>query len=346
MRGKPIAIAGASRRAVVLTASYEARVFGVRSAMPLYRALELCRDLIVVPPDFPSYRAASEAVFAIFARGATALEGLSLDEAYVALATDNPAEAVAYARAVRQAVRSEVGLVVSAGVAGQKLLAKIASDDAKPDGLRIVQLGSEAAYLRGLPVERLWGIGPKTQTRLAGVGITSIGQLAELSDAAAFELFGRQGREVREMARGNDKRPVRAERETRSVSSETTFENDVRSVEELCAHLNELCADVVERLKEQGLRAQTIGVKLKRTDFRVFGRQTTLAQPTDEFDTMRAAARHCLSRCGLRGEGIRLLGVRAGSLVQETVVQMPLLLDGVVGGLVSRLGIQPARLGL
>jgi DNA polymerase-4 len=295
--------------------------------MPLYRALELCRELIVAVPDFERYREASRTIFRIFGRDAQTMEGLSLDEAYVALATEKLEEAVAYAQEARRAVREETGLAVSVGVARQKLLAKIASDDAKPNGLRAVEPGTEAAYLRGLPAGRLWGVGPKTQARLAQAGITLIGQIAELNDETLFALFGRQGRDIREAARGNDDTPVRSEREARSVSSETTFEHDVYSLGALRAYLDELCEDTAQRLSAHGVRALTVGVKLKRADFQVFGRQTTLAQPTDSAAVLRAAAVRCLERCGLRGEGIRLLGVRVGSLVQGSVVQMSFLGD-------------------
>jgi DNA polymerase IV len=325
LRGKPVAVAGDSRRAVVLTASYEARAFGVRSAIPLYRALELCRELIVVAPNFVRYREASQAVFSIFGRGAKAVEGISLDEAYVALEAQTQEEAIAYARDARRTVREKVGLAVSVGIAKQKLLAKIASDDAKPDGLRVVEPGSEAAYLRILPVGRLLGIGPKTEARLALVGITLIGHLAELDDGAAFVLFGRQGRELREAARGIDDRIVESEREMRSLSSETTFERDLRSAEDIRKPLGELCEDVARRLHVHTLRAQTICVKIKRTDFRVFTRQTRLAEPTDSAAMIRAAASHCLKRYDRCGKSIRLLGVRAGSLVQADAEQMSLL---------------------
>jgi DNA polymerase-4 len=232
----------------VLTASYEARPFGVRSAMPLYKALSLCPGLVVVPPDFERYREASRIVFTIFNRGARAVEGLSLDEAYVAIDTDRLEAAVDYARDVRAAVRAEAGLTVSAGVAAQKMVAKIASDAAKPDGLAAIVPGEEAAYLAPLPVARLWGVGPKTQERLAARGIERIGQVAELSDASAFELFGRAGKSMRELARGVDTRGVEAERETRSVSAEETFEFDLPDGPELRAALHELCVDVARRL--------------------------------------------------------------------------------------------------
>ncbi|MGH7708670.1 MAG: DNA polymerase IV [Vulcanimicrobiaceae bacterium] len=327
LRGKPVAVAGSSRRAVVLTASYEARPFGVRSAIPLYRARESCPDLIVVPPDFTRYREASRAVFAIFERGAQAVEGLSLDEAYVLLADDRLDAAVAYARTVRAAVRAEVGLAVSAGVARQKLLAKIASDDAKPDGLRTVEPGTEAAYLAGLPVARLWGVGPKTAAVLVATGIERIEQLARLDDPTLARLLGRSGFELRELARGNDSRVVRGDRETHSVSSEETFEYDLRSIDELQPHLRELAADVARRLIADGLRGKTIGIKLKRTDFSVVVRQTTVAEPTSDAAAILAAAEHCLLRSGALGEPVRLLGVRVGTLTKEPIVQMSMLAE-------------------
>lgn len=324
LRGKPLAVAGSSRRAVVLTASYEARPFGVRSAMPLYKAKALCPELVVLPPDFERYRELSRAAFAIFGHGARTLEGLSLDEAFVDLATGELAEAVAYATDVRARVSAEVGLTVSAGVAAQKMVAKIASDAAKPDGLTAVAPGTEAAYLAPLPAGRLWGVGPKTQARLAAENIATIGQIAELDDERTFRLFGRTGKLLRDLARGNDTRTVCGDRETRSVSSEQTFEEDVRSEADLRASLHELAHDVAQRLARHGLRAATIGVKVKRADFTVVGRQAPLAVPTDDAAAIEAAALRCLERVALEGAAVRLLGVRAASLTEEHARQISL----------------------
>ncbi len=324
LRGKPVAVAGSSRRAVVLTASYEARPFGVRSAMPLYKARAQCPELVVVPPDFERYRELSRAVFAIFERGAAAVEGLSLDEAFIAIPAAGFDEALAHARGVRRAVREEVGLTVSAGVAAQKMVAKIASDAAKPDGCAGVEPGTEAAYLAPLPVGRLWGIGPKTQARLEARAIATIGQIAALSDEDAFALFGRGGRSVRELARGNDTRTVSADRETRSVSSEETFEFDVVDEAELRASVRELAADVARRLAAHGLRGSTVGVKIKLASFTILGRQTALAVPTDDPAAIGAAALHCLMRAGLDGAPVRLLGVRVATLTEEPARQISL----------------------
>jgi len=324
LRGKPLAIAGESRRSVVLTASYEARPYGVRSAMPLYKAKSLCPELVVAKPNFERYRELSQLVFGIFERGSLAVEGLSLDEAFVAIETRDIEEGVAYARGVRAAVREEVGLTVSAGVAAQKMVAKIASDAAKPDGLAAIAPGTEAAYLAPLPVGSLWGIGPKTQSRLSARGIATIGQIAQLDDETLFALFGRGGKSVRELARGNDLRTVSAGRETRSVSSEETFEFDVRDESDLRAAVRELATDVARRLELHGLRGSTIGVKVKLSNFTILGRQTTVAVPTADGATIEAAALHCLQRAALAGAAVRLLGVRVASLTEEPVRQTTL----------------------
>ncbi len=324
LRGKPLAVSGNSRRAVVLTASYEARPFGVRSALPLYRARELCPELVVVPPNFVRYRELSRACFEVFASAARAVEGLSLDEAFVDPGTDDFDEALAYARDVRERIRAEIGLTASAGVAAQKMVAKIACDEAKPNGLKGVAPGTEAEYLAPLGVGKLWGVGPKTQARLAGAGVTTIGAVAALSDEHVAALFGRWGRELRELARGHDEREVVEDRETRSISSETTFEYDVCDRAELCATLLELARDVAERLEANGLRATTIGVKLKRADFTVLGRQTTLAEPTRELPTIVAAAERCLERAHGDGAAIRLLGVRVAGLTEASAEQISL----------------------
>jgi DNA polymerase-4 len=319
--GAPLAVAGSGRRAVVLTASYAARPFGVRSAMPLWQARERCPDLIVVAPNFARYRELSGRIFAVLRDGSSAVEGLSLDEAFVDLPQHSFEDAVAFARGVRLRVKEDIGLTVSAGVAAVKIVAKIASDACKPDGLAAIEPGREAEYLRPFPAGRLWGIGPKTQARLSEEGIVTIGRLAELGDADLSRLFGRAGHALRELARGNDGRGVNAERETRSISSEETFEFDVRDEPVLRRTLNEQAHEVAGRLRDAGLRASTIGIKLKLADFRVVNRQTRLAQPADDARILFAAARHCLTRAALAGAPVRLIGLRAGDLAAERVRQ-------------------------
>jgi DNA polymerase-4 len=324
LRGKPLAVSGSSRRAVVLTASYEARPFGVRSAMPLYHALDLCPHLVVVPPNFAAYRATSEQVFAIFADGARAVEGLSLDEAFVALPNDELAEAVAFAQRVRARVLAEVGLTVSAGVARVKMVAKIASDANKPNGLTVVEPGTEAAYLAPLPVGRLWGIGPKTLPRLEAAGLRTIGDVARLDDARLYELFGRSGPFYRDLARGIDDREVDASRERKSISTEETFEYDERDETRILALLRAQADELAGYLVQKRLRGSTVGVKIKRFDHAIIGRQTSLAVPTNDADTIHDAAVWCWERAELRGVPIRLLGTRIASLTEEEARELRL----------------------
>lgn len=332
LRGKPLAVAGRSRRSVVLTASYEARPFGVRSALPLYKALDRCPQLVVVPPDFARYRAASDAVFAILTDGAVAVEGLSLDEAFVEIPSAGVADAVAWAARVRERVRTEVGLTISAGVAAGKMVAKIASDSCKPDGLAVVEPGTEAAFLAPLPIGRLWGIGPKTQARLEAAGIRTIGDVAVLDDARVFALLGRWGREARALAQGIDDRRVDGERERKSISTEETFEYDVRDEARVLALLRDQAAELSHDLRVRGLRGSTIGVKIKRADFAVVGRQTSLTVATDDAAAIYAAAVHCWQRSDMRGRPIRLLGTRVASLVEGAARELSLFSPAASGG--------------
>ncbi len=324
LRGKPLAVSGSSRRAVVLTASYEARPFGVRSAMPLYHALDLCPHLIVVPPNFTAYRAASEQVFAIFADGARAVEGLSLDEAFVALPNDDLQDAVAFAQRVRARVSAEVGLRVSAGVARGKMVAKIASDANKPDGLTVVEPGTEAAYLAPLPVGRLWGIGPKTLPRLEAAGLRTIGDVARLDDARLYDLFGRSGPFYRDLARGIDHREVDSSRERKSISTEETFEYDERDETRILALLRTQADELSHDLVVRNLRGATVRVKIKRFDHAIVGRQTSLAVPTSDADTIYDAALWCWERAEMRGVPIRLLGTGIASLTEEEARELRL----------------------
>jgi DNA polymerase-4 len=314
LRGKPVAVAGESRRAVVLTASYEARPYGVRSAIPLYRARMLCPGLVVVRPDMQKYKAVSREIFEVFASGGRAVEGLSLDEAFVDAGETTIDGARAFAQSIREAVRSRVGLTVSAGVATGKMIAKIASDSRKPDGLLVVEPGEEAAFLAPLPVGRLWGVGPKTAARIEGFGLKTIGDVAMLDDERAREIFGSWGTQLRDLACGVDRRDLEPERETKSISSEETFEYDVTDERRLIGVLREQAHEVAEKLAREDLSAATVGVKIKRTDGSVLGRQTHLDEPTRDARRIFRAAVHCLRRAQLGDAPVRLLGLRVASL--------------------------------
>jgi DNA polymerase IV len=324
LRGKPVAIAGRSRRAVVLTASYEARPYGVRSAMPLYKARLACPDLVVVSPDMQKYKEISSEIFAIFRSRGRSVEGLSLDEAFVEIGEATLDDARSFAVALRREIFEATGLTVSAGVATGKMIAKIASDTCKPDGMLAIAPREEAAFLAPLPVARLWGVGPKMQTRLSVFGITTIGELAALDDGRLRELFGSWGYEVRDLARGIDRRPVEPNRETKSISTEETFEYDVRDEDQLIDVLRVQARELAEALERERTVAQTIGVKIKRADFTIVGRQTHLAEPTRDAGRIFRAAVHCLRRASLEGSPVRLLGTRVASLVEGDALQTTL----------------------
>jgi DNA polymerase IV len=321
LRGKPVAIAGSSRRAVVLTASYEARPFGVRSAMPLYKARVACPQLIVVRPDMAKYKTVSRQIFEILARCDRKVEALSLDEAFVELEADSLERATSLAAALRDEIFALTRLTVSAGVATGKMVAKIASDVCKPNGLLAVAPGSEAEFLAPLPVGRLLGIGPKTQSRLQAFGIGTIGELVQLERVRLRELFGSWGDELAELARGIDRRPVEPERETKSISTEETFEYDVTDDARLVAVLRDHARELAATLAREGLSAQTVGVKIKRSDRSVLGRQTHLTEPTQDARRIFRAAFYCLHRAALDGAPVRLLGTRVASLVPGEPVQ-------------------------
>lgn len=324
LRGKPVAIAWRSRRSVVLTASYEARPFGVRSAMPLYKALAACPDLVVVSPNMAKYRDVSRDVFAAFGRYGNAVEGLSMDEAFVDAAGATFGQARSLAEAIRREVLSQTGLTVSAGVASGKMIAKIASDACKPDGLLAVEPGAERTFLAPLPVGRLWGVGPKTQRRLGAFGVATIGDVAALDDARLHELFGSWGLQLRDLACGIDDRRVEPQRETKSISTEETFEYDVRDEDALVALLRAQAIELAGKLQRENAAAQTVGVKIKRADFTVVGRQAHLDEPTQSARRIFRAAVWCLRRARLEGAPIRLLGTRVASLRDGTPPQIGL----------------------
>lgn len=314
LKGKPVAVAGRSRRAVVLTASYEARPFGVRSALPLYRARELCPDLIVVPPDMAKYRAVSAEIFALFRARGHPVEGLSLDEAFIDFGDVGIEAGQTLAQHIRAEAKRLTGMTLSAGVASSKMVAKIASDTCKPDGLLAIAAGSEAEFLAPLPVGRLWGIGPKTQARLAGLGILTIAQIAALDAERLRTLFGSWGREVGDLARGRDARAVQPERPTKSISSEETFDYDVSDERRLLETIKLQALEIAAKLEREGLIAGTVGIKIKRHDFTTLGRQTHLSEPTRDARRIYRAAKFCLRRAALGDTPVRLLGTRVASL--------------------------------
>ncbi|HET9595371.1 MAG TPA: DNA polymerase IV [Anaeromyxobacteraceae bacterium] len=310
-RGRPVIVAGPSNRGVVCAASYEARRFGVRSAIPTARARRLCPEGIFVAPRFPRYEELSSRVFAIYRRYTPLVEPLSLDEAFLDVTESEALHGGgrAIAAAIRTAVRGEVGLTVSAGVAEVKLAAKIASDLGKPDGLVEVPTGDTAAFLAPLPVARLWGVGRVTEAALARVRVHTIGQLAAAPEALLAGAVGHgHARDLGALARGDDPRPVVADEDAKSVGAEETFERDLAGAEALLPHLLEQSERVASRLRAVGRRGRVVTLKLKYADFESVTRRVTLGAATDDGAAVFAAARAQLERADL-ARPVRLTGV-------------------------------------
>ena len=320
LRGQPVAVAGRSRRAVVMGASYEARTFGVRSAMPLQDALALCPHLVVVPPDHARYREASRQVHAIFRRYTSPerIEAVALDEAYLDVTartrhgTSAPEEV---ARRIKYAIHTEVGLTASVGVATGKLVAKVAGASRKPDGLVLVNPGTEANFLAPLQIGVIPGLGPKTEERLHLMGVRTVGDLANHETQRLIQALGPGGAMLQRLADGRDRSPVDGSRPAKTLSAETTFEQDVTDLDRLEEALRELVDRVAERLRADGVRARTVYVKLKLPDFRQVSRQVGRTSPTDDPDAIFRAARTALEKSHVESRPVRLIGVGLSGLV-------------------------------
>jgi DNA polymerase-4 len=320
LRGKPVVVGGGgpNDRGVVSTASYEARVFGVRSAMPLRTAGALCPQGIFVPVDGKKYSAVSRQVMAVLRDFTPHVEQVSIDEAFLDLTGTEGLHGSGEeaGRRIRQAIVDRVQLTASVGVAANRLVAKIASDLLKPDGLVVVPRGTEAAFLAPLAIERLWGVGPQTRRALAEYGVTRIGDLAALPDALLKRRFGAHGPELAARARGVDERPPDIDAAAKSVSQEHTFDVDTADPQVVERTLLALSEGVGSRLRADGLRCATVAVKIRDSSFRTITRQRTLADPTDETEVIWQAAL-ALTRREVHGMRVRLLGVAATGLTDR-----------------------------
>jgi DNA polymerase-4 len=317
LRGKPVLVGGAARRGVVAAASYEARVFGARSAMPMAEALRRCPLAIVVPPRRERYEEVSAQVFAVFSRYTPLVEGLSIDEAFLDVTASRSlfGDGAAMARCIKDDVTRETGLTASAGVAPCKFAAKIASDLEKPDGLTVV--GHDvAAFLAPLPIERMWGVGPKTAPTLRRLGYATLGDLARAEPAAVARAVGSWGAEIVRLARGDDDRDVVPDRDAKSIGAECTYDEDLEGREAIARTLLGHASRVAERLTAHGLSARTVVVKLKYADFTLLTRRTTLPEPASDTRTLHDACLALLGRfpLALTGARVRLTGVAAHDL--------------------------------
>jgi nucleotidyltransferase/DNA polymerase involved in DNA repair len=328
LRGRPVVVGadpqGGKGRGVVATASYEARRFGIGSAMPISQAYKLCPTASFVPPNMERYAEVSHQVMEILRRFSDCVEPVSIDEAFLdvtgsARAVIAPGtvlgEGVELARRLKDMVRAETELTASVGMATSKLLAKIASDMRKPDGLVVVPPGTEETFLAPLPVRRLWGVGPKMEEALARLGITTIGALAALPPEKLERRIGHHGHDLQALARGLDDRPVVSEGDAaKSMGHEHTFSRDVDDLRVLRQTVLELCDAVAERLRRHGTRARTVTLKYRDETFTTLTRAATLDEATDAGDQLFGAAWRLFGKVHGRRR-VRLLGVSASGLV-------------------------------
>lgn len=322
LRGKPVVVGGLGPRGVVATASYEARRFGVHSAMPMAQARRLAPNAAYLVPRFALYRSVSEQVMQLLGRLSPLVEPLSLDEAFVDLEAGGAAGDAASARSTGERLRADIravtGLTGSVGLAGSKMLAKIASEQAKPDGLVLIEPGTERELLAPMPVRTLPGVGPATGEHLRRAGMTTVGHLAKAGEDELVRLLGRaHGASLFRMAQGHDDRAVVAERDAKSVSVEDTFDVDLHDRVRVRIEVERLAERCVQRLRESGHSGRTIVLKVRRYDFSTLTRSETLRGPTDDPAVVREAAGRLLEAVDTTG-GVRLLGVGVTGLADYT----------------------------
>ena len=325
LRGKPVVVGGSPEgRGVVSAASYEAREYGIRSAIPCSQAKRLCPHAIFVRVSMSDYMQVSRQVMEILRSVTPLVEPISCDEAFLDVTGSQTlfGDAVTIARGLKDRIREELELTGSVGLATNKFLAKLASDLEKPDGFVIVPEGREAEFIAPLPIEKLWGVGPATGARLHGVGLHTIGAVAECSPQLLKAELGNQGPELRFLARGLDERPVQPDHEAKSISGETTFETDTDDMAFLSRVLLELADEVAERVRRTGVMARTVTLKLRYADFTTLTRDITLQEPTTAALVIHEQAKMLLSREKFAGRKVRLIGVGVSNLTLERQLSM------------------------
>jgi DNA polymerase-4 len=348
LKGTPLIVGGTSGRGVVAAASYAVRRFGVHSAMPMSEALRLCPGAICVAPRMARYQEISARVFSIFHEFTPLVEGLSLDEAFLDVTSSMTllGSPVEIGTNIRRRIREVTGLTASVGVAPNKLLAKIASDLRKPDGMYVLDPDSMRDALDALPIEKLFGVGRKSLPRVHAAGIRSFGDARHAGDEQLWRAFGRHGKTMRDRASGIDDRPVQPDREEKSISAEDTFATDIRNHGELYVELLRLADRTASRLRAHDLFAATVNVKIRRADFVTFTRQRTLGAASNDTGVITGAAKELLAAwlTAQPRAAIRLLGVGVSDL-QEGMQQdlflaadAPTGLDSTVDGIRERFG--------
>jgi DNA polymerase-4 len=321
-RGKPIAVGGSPsiRGGVVATASYEARKFGVRSAMASIRAIELCPGLIFIRPRFDVYKSVSTQIREIFQRYTDLIEPLSLDEAYLDVSHDklNINSAIDIAKMIRQSIKDELNLTASAGVSINKFVAKIASDINKPDGLTFIGPSKIEKFMEDLPVEKFYGVGKVTAEKMKSIGLHTGADLKRLTEFELIKHFGKSGKFFFKIVRGIDDREVQPHRESKSVGAEDTFPVDLTSPEEMFVEIERLSTLVSERLRRNNLKGRTITVKIKYHDFKTVTRSHSLGELVDDENLITRTAKDLLIASDLDDKKIRLLGVSLSNFSDST----------------------------
>jgi DNA polymerase-4 len=350
LKGKPLIVGGTGGRGVVAAASYAVRRFGVHSAMPMREALRLCPQAVVVQPRMARYQEISNQVFAIFREFTPQVEGLSLDEAFLDVTASRQllGSPEVIGAEIRRKIAQQIGLTASVGIADNKLLAKIASDLNKPDGMCCIHAGNIREMLDPLPIHKLFGVGHKSLPRVLAAGIRTFGDARVAGDEVLWRAFGKHGKAMRDRASGLDDRPVQPDREEQSISAESTFDTDIRAPAALTAQLKALADRTASRLRGQALLAGRVSVKIRRGDFTTYTRRRALEPPTQDTAVVAAAAEALLRGwlASQPGTAVRLLGVGVSDL--QRLVQSDLFsgptpdsgsrLDSAVDGIRDRFG--------
>jgi DNA polymerase-4 len=316
LRGRPVLVGPRSDRGVVLTASYEARPFGVGSAMPMAKARRLCPNAVIIPPRFDRYQQVSQMIMRVFSDFSPEVEAISLDEAFLDMtgAAQLFGDPQSIGRRLKDAVRDATGLTASVGLSATKYVAKVASACQKPDGLTVVPPEEAKAWLAPLPVSWLWGVGPKTQTRLHHIGLHTIGEVANADLKFLFAKLGRAGLHFYALSHAEDSRPVIGRRSSKSIGSERTLEKDISGKADIKLHLHRSADVIGRRLREKRYVAFGVGVKLKTTGFQILTRQRRLSEPTDVTQRLYSVAVDLLNEFDHHGP-FRLVGMAAYDLV-------------------------------
>ena len=322
LRGKPVAVGGSSKRGVVAAASYEARAFGVRSAMPSVTAQRQCPDLIFVKPRFEAYKAVSRQIREICVRHTDLIQPLSLDEAYLDVTHDKQGigSAVKIAKAIRAAIRDETGLTASAGVSYNKFIAKLASDQNKPDGMCVILPDQGPEFVASLPVRRFHGVGPRTAEKMAKLGVNTGADLARKDEAWLAQHFGSWGGYLFWAARGIDHRPVNANAVRKSIGAESTYFNDKSSEPELRDALEEIVDIVWDRIDRYQAEGRTLVLKVRYSDFRTITRSRTVGQALSDRATIAQVGHALLDQILPTEMGVRLLGLTLSGLVDHNEI--------------------------